>query len=86
MMRPGSVTVKFPVFTQRVSGMFDCPACGKKRRVSETLTETQNPFNTNVDGQPKTPQEIHESLVKKADEWQPSSRQRHHTKCWEQVS
>lgn len=85
--RPGSQTIhtRFPVHTRRVGGTFPCPECGKKRKIQQTLEETENPFNRNAEGNQKTPREIRQHLAELAKNWKPSQRQLHHTKCWEEA-
>lgn len=43
--------------------------CGKRLSRSTTFSETENPFNKNEQGQPKSRDEIYASLKVKRDIW-----------------
>ncbi len=44
-------------------------ACGKAVKRNKTFEQTQNPFNKNRQGEPKTVVEIHADLQREAAEW-----------------
>lgn len=52
-------TYTFPAYKGRAEHRFDCPACGKTKRLRAfTVEHTVNPFNKNDDGSAKRPSEV----------------------------
>jgi hypothetical protein len=61
---------RYDQFTWQATKALPCPDCGKRLRRQRTFSETQNPFNRNAQGVPKTLKEIFASLQAKAAVWQ----------------
>lgn len=57
-----------------------CPVCGKRVTRSTTFEQTENPFNRNADGEPKSRSEIWDDLKQEARDWVPDFT---HARCQE---
>lgn len=60
---------KFHAVKHTTSKRIPCAGCGKKLVRQQTFSQTVNPFNKNVEGYPKTTQEIYTELRADAAEW-----------------
>ena len=56
-----------------------CPVCGKKAVRKTEFYQTLNPFNTDINGNPKTPTQIRQELQVKVDEWK--AKPVYHARC-----
>lgn len=66
-MRTLRLTFAEVVVRPKKSGI--CPGCGGKATRSGRFSQTINPFNTNKDGQQKSPKEIRQELDEKVKAW-----------------
>lgn len=51
-----------------------CPRCGKRRTRTRRFYQTLNPYNRNLDGSPKTIEQIYEELKVAIADWVPNFR------------
>jgi hypothetical protein len=62
--------IKFEIVKYRAEKKIKCAAgCGRTVKRAKTFDQTINPFNKNVEGYPKTRQQITEELAVEAKTW-----------------
>ena len=75
----GRVRYVFEKVEYRAVKSVPCAGCGKKIRRQRTFWATENPFNVNLDGTPRTRAEIRERLREMAAAW--DAQPERHARC-----
>ena len=74
------VTVTFDEMRAQAVRTGPCPGCGRRVRRQRTFTATVSPFNQ-VDGQPRTPNEVQMQVTQRARAWAPDPEVFRHAGC-----
>lgn len=74
------VTVRFDEMSAQAVRTGPCPGCGRRVRRQRTFTATVSPFNQ-VDGRPRTPNEVQAQVGQWAREWSPDPEVFRHAGC-----